>query len=255
MIAIRRILNIKKNKVPLFIEPAVLFLAYVIDRNIKNLIVLYGIQGIKIIITNVVRIVVKSSIGIDIILDLIALQPFVTIVNLGAIGVGGILSFVLLTGSDFKCENYFYKLPHFIEDGTSYIERPVISNEKIYVKGHQDLQIMKLDKIPTQTCTNIPEHIDLDLYKYVELIIKRFGPIMGKLESGSNPNLNKETETRTCVSNKRNYVKLKHRTKMLDDVRVENDSTNMNKVVSLIAGYEKYNKRVRQPIRLKLEED
>jgi hypothetical protein len=173
--------------------------------------------------------------------------------NLGAVGLGSLLSFVLLTSNDFKCDDYFYKLPQFMEDGTSYIERPVISNEKIYVKGHQDLQIMKLDKIPLQTCTNDPEHIDIN--KFVEIIIQRLGPIMGNLQSGSNPNLNEKTEIRTCVSNKRNYVKLEHSTKTLDDVKVENDSTNMEQVTPLIHTFEEHSKKMRQPIRLETEQE
>lgn len=139
MRTIRRLLNIKKNKVPLFIEPSVLFLAYVIDLNRKNLIVLHGLYGIELIITNWVQIALKSGIEIDLKLFLIALQPILTIPNLGAGGLGSLLSLVLLTSNDFKCDNYFYKLPQFMEDGISYIDRPVISNEKIYVKGHQDL--------------------------------------------------------------------------------------------------------------------
>jgi hypothetical protein len=43
MITIQRLLNIKKNKVPFFIEPSVLFLAYVIDQRIKNLRILHGV--------------------------------------------------------------------------------------------------------------------------------------------------------------------------------------------------------------------
>ena len=252
MITIRRVLKITKNKVPFFIEPSVLFLAYVINLKRKNLLLLHGVYGIDLLITDVVQIALKSGIGIGLMIFLIALQPILMIPNLGAVGLGSLLSFVLLTSNDFKCDDYFYKLPQFI-DGTSYIERPVISNEKIYVKGYQDLQIMKLDKIPLQTCTNDPEHIDMN--KFVEIIIQRLGPIMGKLQSGSNLNLNQKTEIRTCVSNKRNYVKLEHRTKTLDDVKVENDSTNMEQVTPLIHTFEEHSKKMRQPIRLETEQE
>lgn len=41
----------------------------------------------------------------------------------------------------------------------------------------------------------------------------------------------------------RNYVELKHRTKTFDDVKVENDSTNMEQVAPLTNNYEKQNKK------------
>jgi hypothetical protein len=249
MITIRRLLNIKKNKVPLFIEPSVLFLAYVIDLRIKNLIILHGVYGLDLIVTNGVQIIIKSGISIALMLLLRALQPIIMIPNLATYGLSGVLSFVLLTSNDFKCDNYFYQLPQFIEDGISYIDRPVISNEKIYVKGHQDLPIMKLDKIPTQICDNNSE--DIALNKFIELIIDRFAPIIGKIQNGSNSNLN----TKTCDSSKRNYVKLEHRTKTLDDIRVENDSKNMEAVAPLIENYKKSNQKIRVSTESKLRDE
>jgi len=140
-----------------------------------------------------------------------------------------------------------------MEDSTSYIDRPVISNKKIYVKGYQDLQVMKLDKMPMQTCINDSEHINVN--KLIELMVKRFGYIMKPQQSGSNPTLAEETKRRTCVSNQRRYVKLEHRTKTLDDIKKENDSTNMEKVAPLIDTYEKRSQKIRQPIRLESEQE
>jgi hypothetical protein len=182
-----------------------------------------------------------------------ALQPFIMIPNLATYGLNGLLGFALLTSNDFKCTNYFYQLPQFVEDGISYIDRPVVSNEKIYVKGHQDLPIMKLDKIPTQICDNNSE--DINLNKFIELIITRFAPIMGKIQDSSNSNLKKETKTKTCNSSKRNYVKFEHRTKTLDDIRVENDSTNMEAVAPLIENYKKYTQKVRVSTESKLRDE
>lgn len=253
MITIRRLLNIKKNKVPLFIEPSVLFLTYVIDLRIKNLIILHGVYGLDLIVTNGVQIIIKSGISIALMLLLRALQPIIMIPNLATYGLSGVLGFVLLTSNDFKCDNYFYQLPQFTEDGIFYMDRPVICNEKIYVKGHQDLPIMKLDKIPTQICDNNSE--DIALNKFIELIINRFAPIMGKIQNGSNSNLNKEIKRKNCDSSKRNYVKLEHRTKTLDNIRVENDSKNMEAVAPLIENYKKSNQKIRVSTELKLRDE
>jgi len=114
MVTIRRILNIKNNKVPLFIEPPVLFLAYVLDRNLKNLIVFQGLRGAEIILTNVRSTIAKGTIGVSVTLLLMALQHFTQIPmmpNLVNFGLRTLLSIALLVSNDLKCENYFYKLP------------------------------------------------------------------------------------------------------------------------------------------------
>ena len=144
-----------------------------------------------------------------------------------------------------------------MEDGRCYIERSVISNEKIYVKGHQDLDIMKVDKIPKQTCTNVPEHSGITMNKLIETMVHPYGLVLGNIPSASSSKLNEKTEikTRTCVSNKRNYIELKHRTKTLDDIRVENDTKNMEQVTPLVNSYEKAEKGIRQPIRLESKQE
>ena len=73
MITIRRVIKITKNKVPFFIEPSVLFLAYVIDLKRKNLLLLHGVYGIDLLIIDVVQIALKSGIGIGLMVFLIAL--------------------------------------------------------------------------------------------------------------------------------------------------------------------------------------
>jgi maltose-binding protein MalE len=90
--------------------------------------------------------------------------------------------------NNFKYDDNFYKLPQFIEDGAFYIDRLMISNEQIYIKGCQDLQIIKLDKIRVQTCRNDPEQIQMN--KFLTIIIHRVALIMGRSVSDSNPKLN-----------------------------------------------------------------
>ena len=88
-------------------------------------------------------------------------------------------------------------------------------------------------------------------------MVHRYGPVLGNTQSASSPKLNEKTEikTRTCVSNKGNSIELKHRTKTLDDVRVENDTKNIEQVLPMSNSYEKANKRIRQPIRLESEQE
>jgi hypothetical protein len=86
MITIGRLLNIKKNKVFLFREPSVLFLAYGIDLTIKNRIVLHELYKLELIITNRVQIITKSGISIGFMLFLRAFQPIIMIPNLATYG-------------------------------------------------------------------------------------------------------------------------------------------------------------------------
>ena len=65
MITIRRVLGIKTNKVPLFIEPSVLLFAYTIHQSLKNQIAFQGLYGIELLITDLTRIVLKTSLGVS----------------------------------------------------------------------------------------------------------------------------------------------------------------------------------------------
>lgn len=149
IITIRRILKIKKNKTPLFIEPAVLFLAYMVDRQVKNLTLLHGLYGIDVFIENSVSAALWIGIGAGIMGVIFALTPLAAFPAFGTVEVTSILAFVLLTSSfNLKCDEYFYQLPQF-QDGISYIDR-----EKIYIKGHKDLPGFKLEKKNWETCTS-----------------------------------------------------------------------------------------------------
>jgi len=114
MTTIRRIFKIKKSKTLLFIEPALLLIAYVVDRQVKNLILLYGLYGIDIFIKNYVSAALKTGIGAGIMRVIFALTPLPSFPAFGTIGLTSILAFVLLTSSpNLKCDEYFINYHNF----------------------------------------------------------------------------------------------------------------------------------------------
>lgn len=65
------------------------------------------------------------------------------------VGVGGLVStifglFFYLNANRINCSDFVYKLPQFIETEISYIDRPKISGQKIYVKSDRELPVYKL---------------------------------------------------------------------------------------------------------------
>jgi len=147
IITIRRILKIKKNKTPLFIEPAVLFLAYMVDRQVKNLTLLHRLYGIDIF----------------------------------------------------------------------------------------------LEKKNWETCTSEDEEQTVVLSTLIDLMIAHFQPILGKLEKVPGPK--EKIILRTCDLKKK-YIKLEHRTKTFNDVRLENNSENMEKIQPMIESYKGRSRRI-----------
>lgn len=115
-----------KSKSPLFIEPAVLLIAYVVNRLVENLVFLHGLYGIDIFIENYVSAALK--IGIDNIMGVtFALAPLPTF---GTVKMTSIFAFVLLTSfSSLKYDVGFYQLSQF-QDGISYIDREMINIRK-----------------------------------------------------------------------------------------------------------------------------
>lgn len=78
-LTIRRLFKIKSNKVAFFIDSSVLLLAYVVDKKLKNLLLLQGLHGIELMLTDGVQIAVKGVIVVGLMALILALQPFIMI--------------------------------------------------------------------------------------------------------------------------------------------------------------------------------